>query len=135
MFQEIEDQVYEELKRTKSSRHLGERGNEDLCALLKGYYSLNQYVTRLDDFKWRYAWYESDNLNKDLVEWLDDEINKLTRLENFIYKEDMDTVRMIFNGTIGRYHYESIVMALKEDDEYYAQDDTAGSAMVQAVEA
>ena len=101
------------------SYKLRERDEESLSKILEPFNTLDEYINKLDEFKWVYAENDDCDLHEDLLEWIYDEIDKLKAIKTAITKDDMEMVNMVFDRTIGKYHYDAIIEALKEDNEYY----------------
>jgi len=104
----------------KFNYRLDEADEEALSKLLEPFDTLNEYIERLEQFKWTYAANDDCELNEDALEMVYGEIDKLKMIQTSITKDDMEMVRMIFNGTIGRYHYDIIKEWIEEDiNDYY----------------
>ena len=97
-----------------------------LSKILEPFNTLDEYINKLDEFKWQYAGNNDCDLDEGVLEWIYDEIDRLRVIKTAITKDDMEMVNMIFDRTIGRYHYDSIIEALKEHTEYcYAHPECA----------
>ena len=103
----------------KFNYRLDEADEEALSKLLEPFGSLNEYIDRLEQFKLTYAANDDCELNEDVLEWVYEEIDKLKMIQTTIAKDDMDMVRMVFDRTIGKYHYDNIIEGLKEENDYY----------------
>ena len=101
------------------SYKLRERDEEFLSKILEPFNTLDEYINKLDEFKWVYAENDDCDLHEDLLEWIYDEIDRLKAIKTAITKDDMEIVNMVFDRTIGKYHYDAIIEALKEDNDYY----------------
>jgi len=101
------------------SYKLRERDEESLSKILEPFNTLDEYINKLDAFKWIYAENDDCDLHEDLLEWIYDEIDKLKAIKKAITKDDMEMVNMVFDRTIGKYHHDAIIEALKEDNDYY----------------
>jgi len=85
---------------------------EALSQILLPFNTLDEYIERLENFK---SICDSNNdrkLHGGVLDWVREEVYSLKEIKRCIMKDDMKMVRMVFDGTIGRYHHDSIIEGL-----------------------
>ena len=104
---------------SKYSYRLRECDEEALSKLLLPFDTLDEYIDRIENFKSTYWCNDDCDLHEGILDWMYEEADKLREIKTTITKDDMKIVNMVFDRTIGKYHYDTIIEGLKEDNDYY----------------
>ena len=82
---------------------------EALSQLLLPFNTLDEYIKRLENFKSICDSNSDPKLHGGILDWVRLQVDWLREIKTTITKSDMKIVNMVFDGTIGRYHHDSII--------------------------